>query len=532
MDYLSLCLICKDENDYLAEWLDYHILMGVDRFYIYDNESRVSLRVTLRPYIEKGWAIVVDIAGKGVQLYAYDHCLQVFGAQTRWLGFIDTDEFLVPKTTLDLKDFLKAYEDQAGLAISSLFFGSGGHKTRPAGGQIFAYRRRTPANYSTNTLVKCIVQPAQVEAPNSPHDFLFRYQNGCVNEGYLRVDDQRFPNKIEKIQLNHYYCRSEEEIRQKLGRGRGDRGETWARARYDGVNAWSNVQDTTILDQLNALFKKLRTDPAYSVERFEQAPLLEKMAGLARLFAPTPVNFTAPREAVLRNEVTVWIQMCDQVNRAVGNGDYQEARRLTLILLEALPFKISLLKDLAVCNIHLKDFPAAWQALSQAWKLAPNAHMVLAGMAFYFLEVANFDMAEKTSRLLLEIDAQSLLVLGFLTRALIGLGKNEEALQIGIPLIERNHVERQISEDTDIFNLTKQLSAILVQKKDFAAATRLWEASAKFRPTDLPTRLEWIRSLILMGEKGRARHLLIQARKQDPQNPTILELLKQLDRPL
>ena len=47
MDYLSLCLICKDENDYLAEWLDYHILMGVERFYIYDNESQVSLRETL-----------------------------------------------------------------------------------------------------------------------------------------------------------------------------------------------------------------------------------------------------------------------------------------------------------------------------------------------------------------------------------------------------------------------------------------------------------------------------------------------------
>ena len=39
MDYLSLCLICKDENDYLAEWLDYHILAGVERFYIYDDDS-------------------------------------------------------------------------------------------------------------------------------------------------------------------------------------------------------------------------------------------------------------------------------------------------------------------------------------------------------------------------------------------------------------------------------------------------------------------------------------------------------------
>ena len=134
MDYLSLCLTYKDENDYLPEWLDYHILMGVDRFYIYDNESQVSLRETLKEYVERGWVVVLDISGKAMQLYAYDHCLQTFGPQTFWMGFIDTDEFLVPKTTLDLKEFLKDYEDYAGLAVSSLFFGSGNHKTRPAGG--------------------------------------------------------------------------------------------------------------------------------------------------------------------------------------------------------------------------------------------------------------------------------------------------------------------------------------------------------------------------------------------------------------
>lgn len=77
MDYLSLCLICKDENDYLPEWLDYHILMGVDRFYIYDNESRVSLREGLD--IDRSWVVVVDITGRAMQLSAYDHCLQNFG---------------------------------------------------------------------------------------------------------------------------------------------------------------------------------------------------------------------------------------------------------------------------------------------------------------------------------------------------------------------------------------------------------------------------------------------------------------------
>jgi len=41
---------------------------AVLRFYIYDNESQVSLRETLKEYIELGW-VVVDISGQGGRSY-------------------------------------------------------------------------------------------------------------------------------------------------------------------------------------------------------------------------------------------------------------------------------------------------------------------------------------------------------------------------------------------------------------------------------------------------------------------------------
>ena len=188
MDYLSLCLICKDENDYLPEWLDYHILMGVDRFYIYDNESRISLRESLADYIARGWAVVMNIPGKAAQLFAYDHCLQTFGSNTFWMGFIDTDEFLVTKSALNLKDFLKGYEEFGGLAVSSLFFGSNHHQNRPSCGQIAGYTLRTRQSFQRNNLIKSIVQPLKAWMPNSPHDFIFKENAWCVNENFLRVD--------------------------------------------------------------------------------------------------------------------------------------------------------------------------------------------------------------------------------------------------------------------------------------------------------------------------------------------------------
>ena len=49
---VAICCIVRDE-EYLPEWIDYHILIGVTQFYIYDNESAVPVSDILKAYIEK-----------------------------------------------------------------------------------------------------------------------------------------------------------------------------------------------------------------------------------------------------------------------------------------------------------------------------------------------------------------------------------------------------------------------------------------------------------------------------------------------
>jgi hypothetical protein len=38
--YLSICAIFKDEAPYLQEWIEFHRLLGVEKFYLYNNNSR------------------------------------------------------------------------------------------------------------------------------------------------------------------------------------------------------------------------------------------------------------------------------------------------------------------------------------------------------------------------------------------------------------------------------------------------------------------------------------------------------------
>jgi len=521
VDYLSLCLICKDENDYLPEWLDYHILMGVDRFYIYDNESRISLHQSLKDYIERGWVVVMDFPGKAVQLYAYDHCLQTFGTHTFWLGFIDTDEFLVPKNTLDLKELLKEYEQYGGLAVSSLFFGSSGHQQRPAAGQIAAYTLRTHPTVSVNILVKCIVQPTRVMMPNSPHDFIFKENSWCVNESFLRVDFQRFPNHIEKIQLNHYFCRSVSELERKLNRGRGDAGNSWARSRFEVVNQLATYPDTTVLDNLTRYFEDVNP-------YLEPINLLKKMADQAHERRTPPLELSLPAEVTFRAEFVSWLAVNRQLVEAEERGNQEERKRLLFVKLKETPHKISLYVSLAQVFLELEDSASAWQILTQAWRIAPNSYMALFGMVYYFLKVENYTMAENTCHLMLEMGPYDLSVLGFMTEAMIGQGRWDEALKIGVPVVElAGSLSEEMPEDNAIY-LVKKMADHLLEKKDYAGAVRLWETGIKCKPGDIKTLLELVRALLFKGDQTRARLLLTQARELDPQNSEVLRLFAQV----
>ena len=42
-DTVCLAAILKDEDPFVEEWVAYHRLLGVDHFYLYDNDPRQTL---------------------------------------------------------------------------------------------------------------------------------------------------------------------------------------------------------------------------------------------------------------------------------------------------------------------------------------------------------------------------------------------------------------------------------------------------------------------------------------------------------
>ncbi|MDP8207399.1 MAG: glycosyltransferase family 92 protein [Candidatus Electryonea clarkiae] len=245
MHYLSLCCIAQDETPYLRAWVEYHRLAGVEHFYIYDNESKVPISDTLKGYIDHGIVDVIPVKGKNQQLPAYDHCLNEFGKkQSRWIGFIDMDEFLLPLKTDDLRVLISDYEEYGGLAVNWSIFGSNSHEESPGAPQIKHYTMRTRSDYAVNHHIKSIIKPTKVVQAKNPHCFMYVPGNICVNEKYESVHYAYSPFSNEKILVNHYFNRSSEDYEEKINRGRADRDDyVYSMWRFDKVNRFSTAKD-------------------------------------------------------------------------------------------------------------------------------------------------------------------------------------------------------------------------------------------------------------------------------------------------
>src|SRR3954471_10615607 len=91
MHYLTACAIYLNEAPYLEEWIEFHRLVGVEKFFLYNHMSDDGHREVLRPYIEEGTVVVRDWPDEPGQVSAYHDCLDRHRHEARWIAFIDLD---------------------------------------------------------------------------------------------------------------------------------------------------------------------------------------------------------------------------------------------------------------------------------------------------------------------------------------------------------------------------------------------------------------------------------------------------------
>ena len=88
---VAICVIARMEHDYLFEFVEYYIGLGVKKIFIYDN-GRGDEPV---PQITRAQVEVINWRDREAgQNAAYNDCYQKHGYDYGWIGFLDADEFV------------------------------------------------------------------------------------------------------------------------------------------------------------------------------------------------------------------------------------------------------------------------------------------------------------------------------------------------------------------------------------------------------------------------------------------------------
>jgi hypothetical protein len=265
--YLSICAIYRWEAEYLREWVAFHRAVGVDRFFLYDNGSEDTHLEALAPFLADGSVVLHDWPFFPGQPAAYDHCLEHHRADSRWIAFIDCDEFLFSPTGRPLPEVLAEYEEWPGVGVNRVFMGTSGHRTKPPGLVVENYVHRLD-DPEPNRAIKSIVDTRRVVRRHNAHSFVYEGSALAVDERGEPFEGWVASNHTtERLRINHYMTKSEEEALQKFSRPQAGTGKLRPELSAKGLRRFNElhaVPDQTILRYLPALREEL--------ERLESAP--------------------------------------------------------------------------------------------------------------------------------------------------------------------------------------------------------------------------------------------------------------------
>lgn len=140
----AICVLIKDEQDYLDEWLEHHLNLGIDEIFLYEDYGSNSHLDIIKPYGDKVHLNSIDIifnspnidenvikTEERVQIQLFKYFPKMFKEKFDWVLFNDLDEFLMLKQPLNV--LLDEYKDKAALYLRWKWYGASGYINKPTG---------------------------------------------------------------------------------------------------------------------------------------------------------------------------------------------------------------------------------------------------------------------------------------------------------------------------------------------------------------------------------------------------------------
>jgi hypothetical protein len=259
------------ENLYGRELVDYYKDLGVDKFYLADNNDKNAERFSdiFQKEIFDGTVDVIDITGrKKDQTQLYGEIYENFKNDCRWMSFFDFDEFLViteDGKNLTIPQYLSnpKFENCDVILINWLMYSDNGqvrYENKPMNVRFTDPLYNSDINRFVKSIIKGKLKWNPWDFNVTPHRPQYQ-QRTCNAQGErLRTfNDVVKPPNLNGIYIKHFGVRTAEEYIAKVKRGHPGDLVLYFDERIDNFFHFNNVTEEKVRffeKELNMTFPK------------------------------------------------------------------------------------------------------------------------------------------------------------------------------------------------------------------------------------------------------------------------------------
>jgi len=225
---VAIIACLKMEELYIKEWLDWHISIGVNHFYLCDNNDKdyePKLQDVIQDYIDKGIVEVFDYSDVyPIQPICYNDIYNKYGGLYDWWLVIDIDEFIhLPKFNNKIKEYLIIIPNYINkIAINWLFYGDNNlvyYEDKPVQERFINKANTNIIKNGKSQVIKSMIRSnLNIEITNhhqlttklEPYDVLFNK----INYGYRNLynyNNDEYNKLINTLHIKHYVTKTIQE---------------------------------------------------------------------------------------------------------------------------------------------------------------------------------------------------------------------------------------------------------------------------------------------------------------------------------
>ena len=211
----AICVMIKDEINYLDEWLSWHLNLGIDEIFLYEDYGSKSHSHITKPYGDIVHLNSIDIifnspnpnknvinTGERTQRQLFNYFPQMYKNDFDWILFNDVDEFLILKQPLH--KLLEEYKDETAILLCWKWYGASRHINKPIGKVMDNYTKSVTTTFDWGWNFKSFLNCKNFKKWEKPiHK---------VEGGVFPLTDWGG----HKAWLNHYFTKSWEEWKIKI----------------------------------------------------------------------------------------------------------------------------------------------------------------------------------------------------------------------------------------------------------------------------------------------------------------------------